>query len=49
MVTAIYELLIFIKILSIKLKMLSVEEFYALLNTCDIEQRIYAIWLRYYM
>ena len=49
MVRTIHMLLIFLKTLSIKLKMLSVEEFYALLNTCDIEQRVYAIWLRYYM
>lgn len=49
MVTAIYELLLFLKTLSIKLKMLSAEEFYALLVTCDHEQRIYAIWLRYYV
>lgn len=49
MVTMIYKLLIFLKILSIKLKSMSVEDFYSLLMECDCDQRIYAIWLRYYM
>lgn len=49
MVTTIYNLWIFLKILSIKLKSMSAEDFYSLLIDCDYQQRLYAIWLRYYM
>jgi hypothetical protein len=48
-VTMIYNLWIFLKILSIKLKSMSVEDFYSLLMECDYQQRLYAIWFRYYM
>lgn len=49
MVTMIYNLWIFLNILSIRLKSMSVEDFYSLLMECDYQQRLYAIWLRYYM
>ena len=40
---------IFLNILSTRLKSMSVEDFYSLLMECDYQQRLYAIWLRYYM
>ena len=49
MVMMIYNLRIFLNILSTKLKSMSVEDFYSLLEECDYQQRLYAIWLRYYM
>ena len=49
METMIYNLLVFLKILSIKLKSMSAEDFYSLLIECDYQQRLYAILLRYYM
>ena len=49
MVTMIYNLWIFLKILLIKLKSMSAEDFYSLLMECDYQQRLYAIWFRYYM
>lgn len=49
MVTMIYNLWIFLNILSTRLKSMFVEDFYSLLMECDYQQRLYAIWLRYYM
>lgn len=49
MVNIIHELWVFLKTLSIRIKLLSTEEFYELLKNCDCEQCWWAILFRYYM
>lgn len=49
MVNIIHELWMFLKTLSIRIKLLSTEEFHELLRSCDCEQRWWAICLRYFM
>ncbi len=44
----IHELFIFLKTISLKLRLMDFKDFVYLLSECDFEQRIYAIWLRYY-
>lgn len=39
---------VFIWILSIKIKALSLTEFWKLLEGCSSQQKLYAVWLRYY-
>ena len=43
MVTMIYNLWIFLNILSTRLKSMSVEDFYSLLMECDYQQRLVEI------
>ena len=45
---AVEEVYIFLFILSIKIKFLSVTEFLKLLENCSAQQILYAVWLRYY-
>jgi hypothetical protein len=48
MVECIKRLFYFLLTLSIKLKMMSDEDFLKLLKDCDYQQRLYAIYLRYW-
>lgn len=45
---AVTEVKIFLFVLSIKIKSLSVIEFQELLENCSVQQGLYALWLRYY-
>ena len=42
------ELIVGIRVLSIKIKALSLTEFWKLLEGCSSQQKLYAVWLRYY-
>lgn len=39
---------VFLWMLSIKIKALSLTEFWKLLEGCSSQQKLYAVWLRYY-
>lgn len=39
---------VFLWMLSIKIKALSLTEFLKLLEGCSSQQKLYAVWLRYY-
>lgn len=39
---------VFLWMLSIKIKALSLTEFWELLEDCSSQQKLYAVWLRYY-
>ena len=39
---------VFLWMLSIKIKALSLTDFWKLLEGCSSQQKLYAVWLRYY-
>ncbi len=47
MVEALRNIIIFLRVMSFRIKLLSEEEFKTLLSKCTDDQRRYAIWLRY--
>jgi hypothetical protein len=49
MIEVLRNIIVFLRIMSFRIKSLSEEEFKTLLSNCTYEQVWYAIWLRYYM
>jgi hypothetical protein len=49
MIEVLRNIIVFLRVMSFRIKSLSEEEFKTLLSNCTHEQVWYAIWLRYYM
>ena len=49
MIEVLRNIIVFLRVMSFRIKSLSEEEFKTLLSNCTYEQVWYAIWLRYYM
>jgi hypothetical protein len=49
MIEVLRNIIVFLRVMSFRIKSLSEEEFKTLLSNCTYEQVWYVIWLRYYM